>query len=520
MFFSIPKYISMVSIVLAMCATTVQALTTHTTFPVTDGYIESNDSVSYPVYVTQAGTYTFYSTYTTDRVDLVGELYDAKTQTLLVSNVHGGSYNNFTLSYALEAGKQYELRVHTAGENMGSYVLHALYTPVTPVSGVKDDFNGDGIADILWRRSDGRNHLWIMDADGSHAYKNIRGKRTDYHLVSTGDFNGDGITDILWRRKDGVNHIWYMNADGSHVYKNIGGKRTRYHIVGTGDFNGDGISDICWMDNGRRIFYIWYMHTDGSHSYKRVTRPAGVSFIADFDGDGISDIFWRHGGSVELLKMYADGTYEKHNLLSNNAVFIAAKDFNQDGIPDILWRHGDVTSIWYMHADYTHTYKNLGRKPLSYSIAGTADYNGDGITDILWREATGTNHIWSMQNDGTYRNVNIGKKNTTYAPSQRVHLTWSNPLGELKYLIASGRDVTQVNTARITDMSYMFYRNRTFNQDIGNWDVSNVRDMIAMFHSAHAFNQDISNWNVSSVHRHYNFSKYSALAPENEPVFP
>ena len=507
MFFSITKYLSMVSTMLAICSTTLQALITLSAFPITDGYIESNDSVSYPLHVTQAGMYTFYSTYTADRVDLVGELYDVETQTLLASNVHGGSYNNFSLSYALEADRQYELRVHTAGGNMGSYVLHALYAPVTPVSGVRDDFSGDGIADILWRKNNGKNHLWIMDVNGSHIYKNIGGKRTDYHLVDTGDFNGDGITDILWRRKDGVNHIWYMNTDGSHVYKNIGGKRTSYHIVGTGDFNGDGISDICWM-NSTTTFYIWYMNADGSHDYKKITGTASdttfqrISFIAsiaDFDGDGISDIFWRHGEEVELLKMHANGTYEKHTLHSKNAVFIVVKDFNQDDIPDILWRQGDKTSIWYMHADYTHTYKNLGRKPLSYVVESTADFNGDGTVDILWRKTTGTNHIWSMQNDGSHHYVNIGGKHITYTPSQTVNPTWVSSLGELKYLVLKRRDVTQLNTSLVVDMHSLFKYMRWFNQDIGGWDVSNVANMHHMFYGAHSFNQDIGKWDVSSV---------------------
>jgi len=36
----------------------------------------------------------------------------------------------------------------------------------------------------------------------------------DYFTVPSADFNGDGVADILWR-KGNVNHIWYMSADGS-----------------------------------------------------------------------------------------------------------------------------------------------------------------------------------------------------------------------------------------------------------------------------------------------------------------
>ena len=39
---------------------------------------------------------------------------------------------------------------------------------------------------------------------------------------------------------------------------------------------------------------------------------------------------------------------------------------------------------------------------------------------------------------------------------------------------------------------------RTFNQDIGDWDVSNGTDFAYMFSHASAFNQDIGNWDGSN----------------------
>ena len=64
-----------------------------------------------------------------------------------------------------------------------------------------------------------------MNADGSHTYKNIGTKSTAYTLAKTADYNGDGIADILWR-KGGTNYLWYMHTDGSHTYKKISGKAT------------------------------------------------------------------------------------------------------------------------------------------------------------------------------------------------------------------------------------------------------------------------------------------------------
>jgi surface protein len=43
------------------------------------------------------------------------------------------------------------------------------------------------------------------------------------------------------------------------------------------------------------------------------------------------------------------------------------------------------------------------------------------------------------------------------------------------------------------------FKQSSFNQPIGNWDVSNVTNMDGMFWRNSAFNQPISNWDVGNV---------------------
>jgi len=80
--------------------------------------------------------------------------------------------------------------------------------------------------------------------------------------------------------------------------------------------------------------------------------------------------------------------------------------------------------------------------------------------------------------------------------------TTENPCitrAQLKEKIRNNKNVENVNTSCITDMSYMFFANDNFNQDISSWDVSNVTNMNSMFMNALSFNQDISSWDVSNV---------------------
>ncbi|MDB4603206.1 BspA family leucine-rich repeat surface protein, partial [Cyclobacteriaceae bacterium] len=69
----------------------------------------------------------------------------------------------------------------------------------------------------------------------------------------------------------------------------------------------------------------------------------------------------------------------------------------------------------------------------------------------------------------------------------------------LREMVENEEDVTKVVTSRVTDMSEMFAGAKSFNKNIGSWDVSKVSDMNWMFSDASAFNQNIGSWNVSKV---------------------
>jgi surface protein len=48
-------------------------------------------------------------------------------------------------------------------------------------------------------------------------------------------------------------------------------------------------------------------------------------------------------------------------------------------------------------------------------------------------------------------------------------------------------------------MSWMFREAKTFNQDIGNWNVGNVNAMTGMLRDAKLFNQDLNEWDIKKV---------------------
>jgi hypothetical protein len=233
---------------------------------------------------------------------------------------------------------------------------------------MKNDFNGDGQEDILWRynSSGGANAVWYMKGATKIGYADLPAATDlNWQIVGTGDFNGDGWPDILWRNYvSGYNAVWYMKG-ASYLGAAYLPAATdlNWQIVGTGDFNGDGWPDILWRYNGSGgANAVWYMK--------------GASYLGAAYLPVATDLNWQ---------------------------IVGTGDFNGDGWPDILWRYygsGGKNAVWYMKgATYLGAAYLPAATELNWQIVGTGDFNGDGWPDILWRYngSGGANAVWYMK---------------------------------------------------------------------------------------------------------------------------
>ena len=147
-------------------------------------------------------------------------------------------------------------------------VLEALgWSPSTPppiVQSPADDFNGDGMSDILFQNTDGTPSIWEMNGTSIIAAAGLPNPSPSWPIVGTGDFNGDGKADILLQNTDGTPSIWEMNGTSIIGVGALPNPGPTWHIVGTGDFNGDGKSDIL------------FQNTDGTPS---IWEMSGTSII-------------------------------------------------------------------------------------------------------------------------------------------------------------------------------------------------------------------------------------------------
>ena len=93
--------------------------------------------------------------------------------------------------------------------------------------GGKHDMNGDGIADVLWRNSAGAGskiYAWLVDASdptdltysGDYLYNGTT-ELNSWEIAGTGDFDGDGIADLLWRDPSNRMYVWKLRYDGGSI---------------------------------------------------------------------------------------------------------------------------------------------------------------------------------------------------------------------------------------------------------------------------------------------------------------
>ncbi|WP_420176822.1 FG-GAP repeat domain-containing protein [Luteococcus sp. OSA5] len=124
---------------------------------------------------------------------------------------------------------------------------------------VMNDVNGDGHAELLAVRKDGRlTRQSVKPVRVSAPVQVGRNWHLMREILSVGDFSGDGRADLLAISDDGKLYRYAFDANGKIVNtKQVGrGWTTFYQVFSPGDMNGDGRRDMVGVrGDGNLYFY-------------------------------------------------------------------------------------------------------------------------------------------------------------------------------------------------------------------------------------------------------------------------
>ncbi|UHQ20000.1 FG-GAP-like repeat-containing protein [Lysobacter sp. KIS68-7] len=281
------------------------------------------------------------------------------------------------------------------------------FYPSIAQSAMRDDFDGSGRADIMWRSTaNGTNYLW-RGASSASSQQLVTVTDQGWTVVGSGDFDADGFADLLWRNtRTGANTIW-RSGNGNTALAVTAVPSQAWVVSGVGDFDDDGHADILWHNVNTGQSIIW---RSGNGANAQTLTTANIVWkivgVGDFNADGSADILWRNSttGANTIWRSGNAATQQSMLTVAAQAwTVVGVGDFDNDGTSDILWRNTSTGANLVWRAANGATTTAVATVPdQNWKVARVADYNGDGRSDVLWRHATaGSNAIWLSANVST-----------------------------------------------------------------------------------------------------------------------
>ena len=278
---------------------------------------------------------------------------------------------------------------------------------IDPSSVAVGDFNGDGRQDLAVSNAAvvggvvGSVSVLFGDGDGAFEAARTFATGTNPVFVAVEDFNGDGVLDLVVANSRSSNlSLLLGNGDGTfQAARNrpAGGPPSS---IAVGDFNGDGLKDLAVAIGGIPSSVLVLLgNGDGTFPRARVLQvgyaPASVA-VGDFDGDGALDLVVAYSGrpgigpgGVSVLLGRGDGAFQAAQIIvDGRSDFVAVGDFDGDGVLDLAVAyypisapHGEVR-VLLGNGDATFRARSYAAGLIPVSIA-VNDFNGDGRADLV-----------------------------------------------------------------------------------------------------------------------------------------
>lgn len=270
---------------------------------------------------------------------------------------------------------------------------------------VPDDFNSDGIVDLLFWNSDSSVILYGR-GDGTFIDHDIAASNPHASGVIAGDFNGDGRVDAATIEEFG--QTTFGNRVGIMLRGPAGFQAPVFHTVGdriiaavTADFDDDGALDIATLNESSQDASVLLGNGDGTFQPKiriALGEPVGDIGAGDFDHDGDDDlavVLPRSSevrGVVQVFLSDGAGGFAAATeyVLGGVSSFLAVDDVDGDGTLDLAVGSAEFNGttqdlrLIRGNGDGTFGFREIisvgGERMQSFVLA---DVDGDGDPDLV-----------------------------------------------------------------------------------------------------------------------------------------
>jgi FG-GAP-like repeat len=371
----------------------------------------------------------------------------------------GDSTIVFVPTPAIVAGTNYTVNVTgITGVGAPSSVTYTVrpFNATATIPGVNGDFNGNGMSDLLFQNTDGRQAIWLMNGAALTSSAEIIGAGSGWSVTQIADLNGDGKSDLVWQHTDGRIALYLMNGTTPTSTLQILNAGTGWSVTHTPDLNGDGKADLLFQNTDGSVA-VWTMNGTSMIAGATIMGPGtGWSVVktADFDGDGNDDLLWKHtDGRVAIWLMNGINVKATGQILNAASGWSAIQtpDLNGDGKADIVWQHTDGSiAVWLMNGTTVASGSGILGAGSGWSVTRTGDFDGDGRADLFFLHTDGRAAIWLMNGitpTATAQILNAGggwsaKRLVDLNGDGKADIVWQNTDGRVAVWLMSGTTMT------------------------------------------------------------------------------
>ena len=255
-------------------------------------------------------------------------------------------------------------------------IFYAMDNYSLPMSIATDDFNNDGILDLVVAAQD-LDYIVVSMGYGNGTFADL----TIYHMpngshpswIVVNDFDNDHIRDIAVANRD-QNHIGILFGYGNGTFGDLRiystGNNSHPCSITVGDFNQDQSMDIAVANQFGRTIGVFLGYGNGTFSSQTTYFTGSASMlrlinVGDLNHDFVLDIAFtdqdKNDGNIGVFYGYGDGTFlttaKRYSTGYNSQPSsIAITDINNDGRLDMVVTNKKNDSIDIMLGDKSEAF--------------------------------------------------------------------------------------------------------------------------------------------------------------------